>query len=76
MKKSRALVGKTVNKGDPAEAIILDAKQDFLNDAHIVLCFIPARREFVTWWMNADMQTFHGHYALNLKDAFNEFRLR
>ena len=74
--ESRELIGTVVNKGDLAEAIIIDAKEDFLGKGFIVLCLIPERKEFVTWLMTEDAGTVNGHYFLNLSMAFDEFKAR
>ncbi len=76
MVTSRDFIGKTVNEGDPAEALIIEAKEEFLGNGFIVLCILRNRKEFVTWWMNEDMKTFHGHYYLHLGDAWEEFKSR
>lgn len=72
----RELIGGVVNEGEPAEAIIIDAKFTFLGKGFIVLCVIPERGEFVTWWMNNEMQTFNGHYTTELNDSVKEFYTR
>lgn len=62
-------------------AIVLEKKaldqvssEDYYN--FIVLCIIPRQRQYVTWWMNQEGQTFHGHYTLRLEDALKDFRER
>jgi hypothetical protein len=69
-------VGKMVNRGQSGEAVIIDAKREFFGKGIIVLCLMKGRPEFVTWWMNEEMQTFHGHYTLSLADATKEFKGR
>lgn len=72
----REYVGKMVNEGQPAEAVIIDAKREFFGKGVIVLCLLKGRPEFVTWWMNESMQTFNGHYTLDFADAVKEFKER
>lgn len=31
---------------------------------------------YVTWWMNAEGDTFHGHYIETLEEAMSDFKSR
>jgi len=71
------LVGQVVNAGNYAEGIILLARQSWVNlDEVIVLCIIPRQKEFVTWLMDENQDTFHGHYYLGLEEAIQDFHKR
>ena len=76
----KKLTGTTVNKDKAAEAVILQAKQPspnlHNNNGLIILCVIPGKNEFVTWWMNDQQQTFNGHYYQDLDRAIRDFKRR
>lgn len=78
--RSKNLIGKKVNPGDLAEGIILMAKETMpqihIKEGVIILCIIPNRKEFVTWWADKDLNTFNGHYYLNLYAAIQDFKRR
>lgn len=78
VKKSKAdkiLRGSRLQNG--TGAIVLEKRPDWRGEGcFVVLCIIPRQRQYATWWMNQQGQTFHGHYTLGLKDAIKEFEAR
>ena len=58
------------------QAIILESKASFKDEGFIVLAVVPQNSEYVTWYMNEEGQTFHGHYTLDLEDAIKDFKER
>jgi len=57
-------------------AIVLEYKLTQLDKGYIILAIIPRQGEYVTWWMNEEGHTFHGHYTLDLGDAIEDFKAR
>lgn len=57
-------------------ALILEHKKTQLDEGWIVLCLVPKNGNYVTWWMNPEGQTFHGHYYLGLEGALEDFKAR
>ena len=57
-------------------AIVLEYKLTQLDKGYIILVIIPRQGEYVTWWMNEEGNTFHGHYTLDLGDAIEDFKAR
>jgi len=51
-------------------------RDSWKNEGWIVLCVIPERGEFATWWMNSKGETYHGHYTTDLETGLNEFKER
>jgi len=59
--------------------IILDRKPAWQNEGYIILvalCREDRAVEFVTWFENADGETFSGHYNLDLEEALKEYQER
>ena len=61
--------------------IILDSKEARTGFGekvgYVVLCFIPEKSEFATWWMaRDDYSTSSGNYFWDLKDAQEDFNER
>lgn len=62
---------------DSLGAIVLEYKQDFTKEGFIILCIIPSRGEYVSWWIpDNSLGTIHGHYTHDLHDAVDEFDKR
>ena len=57
-------------------AIELDRKAGWKDEGFIILCVIPKKGEFVTWWQAPNGSTESGHYLTNLKDAMEDFGKR
>jgi hypothetical protein len=69
-----AEVGQIIKNG--MGAIELDRKSAWKDEGFIVLCVIPKRREFVTWFLDVKGHIYSGHYSLSLKDAMEDFGKR
>lgn len=52
-------VGQKIENG--TGAIFITQRTDILGDTYI-LCLLPGRGEFVSWFLSEDGKTFHGHY--------------
>ena len=57
-------------------AIELDRKSAWKDEGFIILCVVPKRREFATWFLDAKGHTYAGHYFPLLKDAMEDFGKR
>ena len=71
-KAEKIMRGSKLHNG--TGAIVLEKRA--VENAFIVLCIIPSQRQYVTWWMNQQGQTYHGHYTLDLDGAIKELGLR
>ena len=69
-----ANVGQTIKNG--TGAIELDCKAAWKAEGFIILCVVPKRREFVTWFIDVKGHTYSGHYFLSLEDAQEDFGKR
>ena len=69
-------VGDVLENG--TGAILLAVKKDWKDYGRIVLCLIPKRREFVTWWAPAEdlSKTVGGNYYMSLQGAMEDFNTR
>ena len=68
------MVGQTIKNG--TGAIELDRKAAWKDEGFIILCVIPKKREFVTWYVNGKGITYSGHYSPLLEDAMEDFGKR
>lgn len=68
------MVGQAIKNG--MGAIELDRKAAWKDEGFIILCVVPKRREFVTWYQNEKGATISGHYFPILKDAMEDFGKR
>lgn len=68
------MVGQVIKNG--MGAIELDRKAAWKDHGFVILCVIPKKGEFVTWWQAPSGSTESGHYFTNLKDALEDFEGR
>ena len=56
----------------------IELERKAIKDGSIVLCVIPSRREYVTWWTGEGSHnaTVQGHYTTSLEDALEDFNTR
>lgn len=67
-------VGQTIKNG--TGAIELDRKAAWKDEGFIILCVVPKRREFVTWFLDVKGRTYSGHYFPLLEGALEDFGKR
>ena len=73
------MIGQIIDNG--TGAIELDRKnawQDKMStiQGFIILCVIPNRQQFVTWYMDDKGLAYSGHYSIDLKCALADFEAR
>lgn len=68
-----AEVGQIIKNG--TGAIELDRKAAWKDEGFIILCVVPNRREFVTWYLKG-AATYSGHYFPLLEGALEDFGKR
>jgi len=71
---------ESINRGtvllSSLDAIVLEYKPDCTGDGMIILCLIPKRQEFVTWYLTDEGNTVHGHYFKELGQALYNYHRR
>ncbi len=68
------MIGQILNNG--TGAMVLAVKPAWRDEGDIVLCFIPSRKEFVTWHRNVDGATSSGHYTNSIVAAVEDYQNR